>query len=157
MINLIGTYECKADAKGRVMLSAPLKKQLLPVLQDGFVLKRSVFQKCLELYPMTEWNVMMKKVNKLNRFRKKNNDFIRLFTAGVKVVEVDASGRILIPKDLKSFAGIGKELVLSSAVNIVEIWDKENYENAIENAMDDFADLAEEVMGNENDAPDDLS
>lgn len=157
MINLIGTYECKADAKGRVMLSAPLKKQLLPVLQDGFVLKRSVFQKCLELYPMTEWNAMMQKVNKLNRFRKKNNDFIRLFTAGVKVVEVDTSGRILIPKDLKSFAGIGKELVLSSAVNIVEIWDKEHYENAIESAIDDFADLAEEVMGNENDEPDDLS
>lgn len=157
MINLIGTYECKADAKGRVMLSAPLKKQLLPVLQDGFVLKRSVFQKCLELYPMTEWNAMMQKVNKLNRFRKKNNDFIRLFTAGVKVVEVDTSGRILIPKDLKSFAGIGKELVLSSAVNIVEIWGKEHYENAIENAIDDFADLAEEVMGNENDEPNDLS
>lgn len=157
MINLIGTYECKADAKGRVMLSAPLKKQLLPVLQDGFVLKRSVFQKCLELYPMTEWNAMMQKVNKLNRFRKKNNDFIRLFTAGVKVVEVDTSGRILIPKDLKSFAGIGKELVLSSAVNIVEIWDKEHYENAIESAIDDFADLAEEVMGNENDEPNDLS
>ncbi len=157
MINLIGTYECKADTKGRVMLSAPLKKQLLPVLQDGFVLKRSVFQNCLELYPMKEWNAMMQKVNKLNRFRKKNNDFIRLFTAGVKVVEVDASGRILIPKDLKSFAGIGKELVLSSAVNIVEIWDKDTYENAIENAIDDFADLAEEVMGNENEATDDLS
>ena len=151
MINLIGTYECKADVKGRVMLSAPLKKQLLSSLHDGFVLKRSVFQECLELYPMKEWNGMMQKVNKLNRFRKKNNDFIRLFTAGVKVVEVDASGRILIPKDLISFAGIGKELVLSSAVNIIEIWDKTKYEKSVSDAIDGFADLAEEVMGNEND------
>ena len=157
MINLIGTYECKADTKGRVMLSAPLKKQLLPALQDGFVLKRSVFQKCLELYPMQEWNAMMQKVNKLNRFRKKNNDFIRLFTAGVKVVEVDASGRILIPKDLINFAGIGKDLVLSSAVNIIEIWDKTKYEAAVDDAIDDFADLAEEVMGNENDDQDAVS
>ncbi len=157
VVNLIGTYECKADAKGRVMLSAPLKKQLLTVLQDGFVLKRSVFQECLELYPMSEWNAMMLKINKLNRFRKKNNDFIRLFTAGVKVVEADASGRILIPKDLKSFAGIGKELVLSSAVNIIEIWDKHKYEKAVDDAIDDFADLAEEVMGNENDNADEIS
>ena len=149
MINLIGTYECKADAKGRLMLSAPLKKQLLPVIQEGFVLKRSVFQECLELYPMAEWNAMMQKINKLNRFRKKNNDFIRLFTAGVKVIESDASGRILIPKDLKTFAGIGKEVVLSSSVNIIEIWDKTKYEKAVNNAIDGFADLAEEVMGNE--------
>jgi len=157
VINLIGTYECKADVKGRVMLSAPLKKQLLPSLHDGFVLKRSVFQECLELYPMQEWNSMMQKVNKLNRFRKKNNDFIRLFTAGVKVVEVDASGRILIPKDLIGFAGIGKELVLSSAVNIIEIWDKTKYEKAVNDAIDDFADLAEEVMGNENDNTEEIS
>ena len=147
MINLIGTYECKADAKGRLMLSAPLKKQLDNVLHEGFVLKRSVFQPCLELYPMQEWNVMMAKINKLNRFVKKNNDFIRRFTAGVKMVEVDASGRILIPKDLCVFAGIEKQIVLSSAVNIIEVWDKDKYENAIED-VSDFAELAEEVMGN---------
>jgi len=151
MTNLIGTYECKADEKGRVKLTAALKKQLLPILQDGFVLKRSVFQECLELYPMQEWNAVMKKINGLNRFRKKNNDFIRVFTAGVKVVDVDASGRILIPKNLKAFAGIGKELVLSTAVNIIEVWDKAKYEKAVEAAVDDFADLAEEVMGGEDD------
>ncbi|AXT54039.1 division/cell wall cluster transcriptional repressor MraZ [Aquimarina sp. BL5] len=147
MVNLIGTYECKADAKGRLMMPVAFKKQLSPVLQDGFVLKRAVFQPCLELYPMEEWNLLMQKMNKLNRFKKKNNDFIRRFTAGVKVVEIDASGRLLIPKDLVSFAGITKELVLSSAVNIIEIWDKEQYEKAIDDAAVDFADLAEEVMG----------
>jgi len=148
VINLIGTYECKADAKGRLMFSSALKKQLTPVLQEGFVIKRAVFQPCLELYPMQEWNLMMQKINKLNRFVKKNNDFIRRFTAGVKIVEMDASGRILIPKDLCVFAGIKKQVVLSSAVNIVEIWDKDRYENAIDEAAVDFAELAEEVMGN---------
>jgi len=150
VINLIGTYECKVDAKGRVTLAAPLKKQLLPVLQDGFVLKRSVFQDCLELYPMKEWEVMMQKMNSLNRFRKKNNDFIRLFTAGVKVIEADASGRILIPKDLQVYAGIKKDLVLSSAVNIIEVWDKTKYEEAVKGALNGFADLAEEVMGGDD-------
>ena len=148
MTHLIGTYECKADAKGRLMFSSSFKKQLYPVLQDGFVIKRGVFQPCLELYPMSEWNLMMQKINKLNRFVKKNNDFIRRFTAGVKMVELDASGRLLIPKDLCDFAGIQKQIVLSSAVNIIEIWDKDKYEKAIEDASVDFADLAEDVMGN---------
>ncbi|EZH74586.1 MraZ family transcriptional regulator [Aquimarina atlantica] len=147
MVNLIGTYECKADAKGRLMMPVAFKKQLSPVLQDGFVLKRAVFQSCLELYPMAEWNLLMQKINKLNRFKKKNNDFIRKFTAGVKVVEIDAAGRLLIPKDLIGFAEITKDLVLSSAVNIIEIWDKDKYEKAIDDAAVDFADLAEEVMG----------
>lgn len=151
MDTIIGTYECKVDAKGRLLIPAPLKKQLTTSLLDGFVLKRSVFQPCLELYPMKEWNLMMEKINKLNRFVKKNNDFIRRFTAGVKVVEIDALGRLLVPKDLVVFANINKEVVFSSAVNIVEIWDKDWYEKSISGDDLDFADLAEEVMGNIND------
>lgn len=139
------------------MLPSAVKKQLSSILQDGFVLKRSVFQPCLELYPMNEWNKMMEKVNKLNRFIKKNNDFIRRFTAGVKVIDLDVSGRLLIPKDLHSFAGISKEVVLSSSVNIIEIWDKNKYEVAIDEAAIDFAELAEEVMGNQNEDGHDLS
>ena len=154
---IIGTYECKVDAKGRLMIPSALKKQLANSLQDGFVLKRSVFQPCLELYPMTEWNLMMQKINKLNRFVKKNNDFIRRFTAGVKVVEVDDLGRLLIPKDLVGFSKISKDIVLSSAVNIVEIWDKDLYENAIAGDDDEFANLAEDVMGNSNDDNDGIS
>ena len=97
---------------------------------------------------MQEWNEVMRKMNALNRFVKKNNDFIRRFTAGVKVVELDASGRLLIPKDLCQFASIKKQVVLSSAINIIEIWDKDSYEQTIDDAAMDFASLAEEVMGN---------
>lgn len=149
MNNLIGSYECKIDAKARLMLPSALKKQLLKDLEDGFVLKRSVFQECVEMYPMREWNTLMQKINGLNRFKKKNNDFIRKFTAGVKLVDVDTNGRLLIPKDLVSFAGIKKEIVVASAVNIIEIWDKSKYESAI-SSVEDFADLAEEVMGDDS-------
>ncbi|TDI72365.1 MAG: division/cell wall cluster transcriptional repressor MraZ [Bacteroidetes bacterium] len=151
MLNLIGTYDCKADVKGRVMIPADLKKQLAAVSASGFVIKRAVFQPCLELYPMAEWQKLMEKVSALNRFSRKNNDFIRRFTAGVRTVEMDSTGRLNIPKDLMSFAGIGKELVVTSAINIVEIWDKQKYEQAIDHAASDFADLAEEVMGDASD------
>lgn len=149
MNTLTGTYECKVDAKGRLMLPVALKKQLAAVMGAGFVLKRAVFQPCLELYPMSEWESLMQNVNRLNRFKKKNNDFIRRFTAGVKSVDLDGSGRLLVPKDLIGFAGITKDIVVASAVNIIEIWDKDQYEQAINDAANDFADLAEEVMGND--------
>ena len=149
MINIIGTYECKADAKGRVMFPAALKKQLNNVLGDGFVIKRSVFNKCHEIHPMAEWNVVVEQVNKLNRFVKKNNDFIRSYMSGLKVVDVDGSGRFLIPKDLYLFADLDKEIVLSSSVNMIEIWDKEKYEISVAETLVGFGDLAEQVMGNQ--------
>ena len=151
MQHLIGTYECKADTKGRILMPIAIKKHLSSVITNGFVLKRSVFNSCLELYPMKEWILLMEKINSLNRFNKKNNDFIRRFTAGVKTVEMDISGRLLIPKDLVKHAQIGKEIVVSSAVNILEIWDKSLYEKAIDEATLDFGALAEEVMGDKND------
>ena len=155
MINIIGTHECKVDIKGRVMFPSSLKKQLQKVIGDGFVIKRSVFNKCLEIHPMNEWKEVVGKVNKLNRFVKKNNDFIRSYMAGLKIVEVDSSGRFLIPKDLLSFAGLEKEIVLSSSVNMIEIWNKDKYESSVAETLKDFGDLSEEVMGGQSSAESD--
>ena len=149
MQHFIGTYECKADVKGRIMLPAALKKQLSKSLHKGFVIKRAVFNKCLELYPLDQWENLMEKVNNLNRFKKKNNDFIRRFTAGLRFIELDNTGRLLIPKELTEFANIKREIVLSSSVNIIEIWDKSKYEKTIDDSKSDFAQLAEEVMGDD--------
>jgi len=155
VINILGTYECKADAKGRVMLPAALKKQMAPFINDGFVIKRSVFNKCLELHPMSEWDKIISEVNKLNRFVKKNNDFIRSYMSGLKIINIDSVSRLLIPKDLIAFASLDKEIVLSSSVNIIEVWDKELYEESVSRSLKDFGSLTEEVMGNNvgNDIP----
>ena len=149
MIDIIGTYECTVDVKGRVMFPVAIKKQLQQALNDGFVIKRSVFNKCLEIHPMQEWSTIVKQVNRLNRFVKKNNDFIRSYMAGLKLVEVDSAGRFLIPKDLIFFAGLDKQIVLSSSVNMIEIWDKKRYESSVSETLQDFGSLAEEVMGNQ--------
>lgn len=129
------------------MLPGGLKKEMAAVLYDGFVVKKSVFEKCLELIPRKEWEKEMEKLDKLNRFVKKNLDFIRRFVAGVKPVELDANGRLLIPKDLMAFAGITKEIVLTSQINKIEIWDKTIYERTISDSSVEFDKLAEEVMG----------
>ncbi|WP_027376906.1 division/cell wall cluster transcriptional repressor MraZ [Kaistella palustris] len=147
MKNFIGTYECKIDDKGRIKLPSSLMRQMEDFGDEPFVVKRSVFQTCLEVYPMKGWDRLMVKINKLNRFQKKNADFIRQFTAGLKTVEPDNAGRLQISKDLTSFANLQKEIVITSAGELFEIWDKDAYEDIIAASKDDFAKLAEEVMG----------
>lgn len=120
-----------------------------------FVVKRSVFQSCLEVYPMSGWEKLMHKINGLNRFVKKNADFIRMFTAGVKTVEVDNAGRLQISKDLVQYSGLKKDVVVTSAGELFEICNKETYEQVISTNDVDFAALAEEVMGSIN--PEDVS
>ena len=151
MISLIGTYECKIDIKSRVMLPVNLKKQLGDHINESFIVKRSVFQNCLELHPFSEWKLTMEKINKLNKFVKKNNDFIRRYNAGVRIIELDNSGRLLIPKELSKQYFSSNELVLTSAINIIEIWDKSRYEKVINDTELDFAELSESVMGNQSD------
>lgn len=147
MISLFGVYECSADAKGRIMLPAAFKKQLADVLKKGFVIKRSIFSKSLELYPIGTWEEMVKDVNKLNRFVKKNVEFIRMFNYGVKAVDLDDNLRMLIPKDLVHFAGIKKDVVLAAATDRIELWDKRSYEKFVKDNSSDFDKLAEDVMG----------
>jgi MraZ protein len=148
MAELFGSYECTVDAKGRAMLPGVFKKALQSVLEKGFVLKRSVFGTCLELYAISDWKNVMKDVNKLNRFKKENMEFIRAFTAGLKSIEIDASGRLLLPKDLMQFASITKDIVMNvTNNNIIEIWDKVKYEEAVNLESGYMEGLAERVMG----------
>jgi len=147
MINILGTYECKLDAKGRLMFPVQFKTQMGEAVSAGFVIKRSIFKKCLELFPLSHWQEETTMVSKLNMFKKKNAEFVTKFMAGVKPLELDGTGRMLIPKDLMKYGGMTKEVVLTSVVNRIEIWDKDAYEKAMDYDPDDFADLAEEVMG----------
>jgi|TARA_B000000477_G_scaffold105979_1_gene96771 MraZ protein len=133
------------------MLPVNLKKQLGDHINESFIVKRSVFQNCLELHPFSEWKLTMEKINKLNKFVKKNNDFIRRYNAGVRIIELDNSGRLLIPKELSKQYFSSNELVLTSAINIIEIWDKSRYEKVINDTELDFAELSESVMGNQSD------
>jgi len=154
MIEIIGVHDCKVDAKGRLLLPSALKIQLDAVISEGFILKRSIFQPCLELYPKSEFDKAVRRVNKLNRFLKKNADFIRVFMKGVHIVELDTTGRLLIPKELAGNASITKDVVLASALNMIEIWDKDKYEASINESLSDFSQLAEDVMGHMNETED---
>jgi len=146
MSGLLGEYQVNLDAKGRVKLPSGLKKQLSPADNGRFVINRG-FEKCLVLYPFAEWEKVSARVNKLNRFVKKKREFIRYFFRGATELVLDSSDRLNIPNHLLSYAGVGKELLLAANNNLIEIWNKDQYDRLMQIDSDDFADLAEEVMG----------
>jgi MraZ protein len=147
---LTGTYECKLDNKGRVLLPGKLKSDLLSGGNGGFYLKRSVFSPCIELWPRAEWDQRLQEINQLNRFVPQHVDFIRRFLAGVRWVDMDNMGRINIPNELIAFANITKNITINGQINILEIWNTDDYEKSVDTTDFNFESLAEEVMGNKN-------
>jgi MraZ protein len=144
-----GEYECKLDAKGRLSLPSGLRKQVSPEANEKFMVNRG-FENCLALFPMDEWKRISDAINGLNMFVAKNREFARYFFRGATELELDAAGRLLLPKRLCEYAGIEKEAVLYGWSNKIEIWSVERYNQLIVEEPKDFSKLAEEVMGKLN-------
>ena len=146
MAGLVGEFEVKLDAKGRFLFPSGLRKQLAPTAQRDFMLNKG-FEDCLTLYPLPEWEKISEKLSKMNLFKPKNRMFYRLFHQGAKLVALDNAGRVLIPTLHMQRVGLQQEAMLIAYNDRIEIWDKSTYFEMIEGNMADFADLADEVMG----------
>jgi MraZ protein len=147
MSYLTGEFNCKLDAKGRMMIPADLKKQLPEADNEGLVINRGL-ENYLVIYTKSEWDIKLGELSKLNEYDRKSIKFVRYFTGGATLLQPDAAGRVNLPKHLLDYAGITGEVVLTCLLNKVEIWDKKAHQEMISNEPDNFADLAEEVMGN---------
>lgn len=146
VFSLLGEYDCKLDAKGRMMLPKGLKVQLEDSLHEGFVINRDLSTKSLVIYPMSVWKQEAQMVNRLNKYKAKNREFIRRFNNGATELKLDGQGRMLIPAALLATADVEKEVKLLALNDRVELWGKKNYEQMLAEDVDMGA-LAEEVMG----------
>ncbi len=146
MFQLTGEYECKMDAKGRVKLPAGLIRQFGAADTLTFVINRG-FEKCLMLYPKEVWEKKTLEVNQLNIYIPKNRQFVRYFYRGASPVSSDGADRLLIPKSLNEYAGLGKELVLFAYHEQIEIWSKDRYAQMLDTEPEEFSDLAAAVFG----------
>ncbi|MFK8044068.1 MAG: division/cell wall cluster transcriptional repressor MraZ [Crocinitomicaceae bacterium] len=146
MAGLVGEYECKLDAKGRFLFPSGLRKQLSPEAKEVFMMNKG-FENCLTLYPQNEWERVSGRLSALNLFKPKNRMFYRLFHQGAKQLGLDNAGRILIPSDLMKRIGLSREVMLTAYNDRIEVWSKEEYLSIMGDNMADFADLADEVMG----------
>jgi MraZ protein len=150
MIVFLGEYEVTLDAKGRFLLPVGIKKQLPENENEKFVIARG-FEKCLTLYPKKNWDPIMAELIKVNDYRAENREFLRYFTMGAAEMELDSASRLLVPPNLKSYAGLEKDVVLVSVINKIEIWDKSKYQQFFDSfSLEKYSDLAERVMGGRN-------
>jgi MraZ protein len=146
MALFIGEYAAKTDSKGRAMFPAAFRKQLAGEGQEEFVITRG-FEECLVMYPRKEWERISKKINSLNPFKKENRLFIRQFNNGATHLTLDSAGRMLVGKELLKYAKIQGDIYFAANGNKIEIWAKEAYEKMMSIDADEFAELAEKVMG----------
>jgi MraZ protein len=147
--NLIGEFECRLDEKSRIILPAALKKQISQDAQDKFVINRG-FEGCLVLYPYNVWKETTGNINKLNLFVRDNRRFVRFFYNGATELMLDSQNRLLLPKSLLGFAAIEKEVVLFAYSDRIEVWNKSTYLQLLSKEPEDFAQLAEKVMGKQD-------
>ncbi len=146
MIGFLGEYEATLDAKGRFLLPAGLKKQMPEEDGNAFVINRG-FEKCLTMYPLSSWEPIFSNISKLNDFDPKVREFRRWFLNGAIQMDLDSAGRLLVPKNLVDHAKLDKDIVLVSAVNKIEIWDKKTYQQFFDAFTPEaFSSLAAQVM-----------
>lgn len=146
MIGFLGEYESTLDNKGRFLLPAGFRKQMPDDSSTRFVINRG-FEKCLSLFPIKSWEPIYAEISRLNDFDSKVREFRRYFLNGATIMEIDTAGRLLIPQNLKEHAGLEKDIVLVSAVNKIEVWDKTKYQQFFESFSPEvFSGLAQQVM-----------
>ena len=149
MAGMLGEFECTLDAKGRIMVPAQLMRQVPAAARKKFVINRG-FEGCLVLYPRNVWEIESAAVNRLNMYEKQNRDFVRAFMNGATELALDGQSRLLLPRNLLDYAGIDKDVLLFAFGNRVEVWSPKSYRKMIKTAPEEFAALAEKVMGGKN-------
>ena len=130
----IGHFNCKLDAKGRLMLPAEFKEQMGEQAEEGFVLRPSLFDNstCLDLFTRRDWDEQQEKLRKeFSIYDEEGISALRYLNQGVRYAKLDGNGRLQIPKDLMESGGLVKEVVVEALANKMEIWDKERHKKAM--------------------------
>lgn len=129
-------YKHTVDAKGRLIIPAKFREEL----GENFVLTRGL-DGCLFVFPQKEWEVFEMKLRQLPvTFNKEARQYVRFFTTGATVSQLDKQGRVLIPQTLKEFADLKKEAVIAGSLNKLEIWSKERWDET--NSFDNMDEIA---------------
>lgn len=119
-----GTYENSIDGKNRIIIPAKHREQL----GEKCILTKGLYDYCLYIYSTEEWNNLINKIKLLPQSNSSVREFMREIFPNTEECKMDSQGRILIPQNLRDYAGINKELVTIGVMDKIEIWDKERFE-----------------------------
>lgn len=139
---LVGSYNHKLDAKGRTVLPARFRGEL-----GSSVVATIGIDRCIALYPVERWEELILKLKDLSSFKKKTRDFRRVLLSMATELEIDGSGRVLIPQVLREYAGVDQEVTLIGVEDHLEMWDNGRWDEQRNGVLADFSDLAEDLEG----------
>lgn len=146
-MQFLGNIEAKADAKGRIFVPAAFRKRLQSANEEFLVLRKDIFQDCLVLYPGTVWKNEIETLrSRLNKWNKEQQQVFRQFVLDAERIEMDASGRILIPKRYMQLVDIDVDVRFLGVDDTIEIWAKEKLEKPLV-SPDEFSAKLQELMG----------
>ena len=140
-------YECKLDAKGRLVLPARIKSNL-PDSSGNELVMRKGFEPCLILYPFTEYKKIYSRIAGLNEFNEEYRRLQRNFFRNTTQVELDSMGRFLIPKSMLTYASIEREAIVVGMGNKIEIWEPSKYDEFLIKDQNEFSQLAQKYLDN---------
>ena len=144
-----GEYDCKLDAKGRLVLPSRIKANLpeasVNTESHGLVLSKGLDPNII-IYPILEYKKIHNRISSLNDFNPEQRSFKRNFFRNILQVELDSNGRFLIPKSMLQHAQLEKEAVIVGMGNIIELWSPKVYENFLINDPQQYSELAQKYM-----------
>ena len=153
MATFIGDYTCKVDVKGRIILPMAFKKQMPADAQDHFVIRKDIYENCLVLYALEDWNRQLETFRKrLNSYNREQNKLLRNLFKGTAELSLDNNNRILVPKRLMDLIGAERDVVLAGQDGRIEIWPADRY-NEIDLPANEYENLAEKYLGGNNNEP----
>lgn len=149
MSGFYGQYQTTLDSKGRMALPAKLRAVVSPSKKphlDGSLILTKGLEGCLALYPETEWEAIQSRLSTLNFTQKDFRSFSRRFYSSAALVNLDRSGRILIPSHLISEADLKKELLVIGVNRWVEMWNPDRYRYYLEQYAGGYEEVAERLF-----------
>jgi len=148
MMGFLSKVEAKADNKGRLFVPAVYRKQLEKLGEGGLILQLDAVCRCVRVYPESYWEKLNEEFKaKLNLWDQKDLMLYRQFIAGVDMVEMDASGRILMPKRYLEMMEVETDALFVGMCDYFEVWNRDVYECA-QFTPEDYAKAMQEKMGN---------
>ncbi len=146
MSSFKGSYIYAVDEKGRVSIPARMRKYLSPEANETFVITRGT-ETCLFLFPLDEWEKLEKRLKELNTFNPQHRLLVRILLMWAVEVTLDNQSRIMIPKNLLEFAKINKEALIIGALDRIEIWNPEVFQEYVNSQPESYESIAEKVLG----------
>jgi MraZ protein len=144
-----GVHNINLDAKGRMAVPARFRDSLMQEEQGALVITIDTEERCLLVYPLKEWEPIQAKLEALPSFNPAARRIQRLIIGHATDVDLDGSGRILLPAPLREYAGLEKKMVMMGQGNKFELWDEAHWQDCRENylaAMRDDQALPEELL-----------